>query len=163
MRRKSKIRKIPTQLISKKIISLILDDISFFGSIPFFLFIAAMAYIFGNNVLFSRMAYLFILSLIVVIAIKSIHYKDRPQKEEFSIFMEKIVASSFPSSHTIGVTSLAILVSLAYPFLQVIIPMTFIAILVYLQRYITKKHFVMDIIGGILIAIAEVIFVIKIL
>ena len=159
----AKIRKIPKQLMSKKIISLILDDVSFFGSIPFFLFITGIAFFFGNNVLFSRMAYTFLLSLIIVIAIKSVHYKDRPQKEEFSIFMEKMVASSFPSSHSVGVTALSILVSIAYPFVWVIAPMTVISILVYLQRYITKKHFVMDIVGGIFIAIAEVIFVIKIL
>jgi len=149
-------------LMSKKILALILDDFSFFGSIPFFAFATFVVYLTGNLILFERLAYCFVISLIVVIGIKSAHFKDRPQKEEFSIFMEKVLASSFPSSHSIGVTILAILFYLAYPLIHVLIAGIIISILVYMQRYITKKHFVIDIMGGIIIAIVETVFVIKV-
>jgi len=158
-----RIRRLPKQLMSKKLLALILDDFSFFGSVPFYIFATLGIYFMGNTGLFSRLAYSFLIGFIIILIVKNFHYKDRPQKEEFSIFMEKVVASSFPSSHTMSVTILAIFLSLAYPYLWVIIMSTIAAIMVYLQRYITKKHFMIDIIGGILISIAIIIFVVKVL
>lgn len=149
--------------MSKKILSFIFDDFSLFGSLPFYLFITLFSFFIGNKVLFSRLAYSLLLSIIVVIAIKKFHYKERPQKEEFNIFMEKMIASSFPSSHSVMITILTLLLSISYPSLWVIIIFSIISLLVYIQRYVTKKHYAIDIIGGILIAIAEVIFVVRVL
>ena len=161
MARKS-LRRLPKQLMSRKILSLILDDFSAFGSVPFYLFVALTAYFIGNVELSSRLAYSFLIGFIAIIIIKNVHYKDRPQKEEFTIFMEKVVASSFPSSHSMSVTILAILMGLAYPFAWLIIMSIFAALMVYMHRYISKKHFMIDIIGGILIGVAITIFVVKV-
>ena len=162
MARKS-LRKLPKQLMSRKILALLLDDFSAFGSVPFYLLVTLTTFFLGNFTLFSRLAYGFLIGFITILIIKNIHYKDRPQKEEFTIFMEKIVASSFPSSHSMSVTMLAVFLSLAYPLSWVVIMSVSAAILVYSQRYITKKHFMTDIIGGILISVAIAIFVVKVL
>jgi membrane-associated phospholipid phosphatase len=157
-----KLRGLPKQLMSKKILSLILDDFSFFGSVPFYLFVTLSAYFIGNTELFLRLSYGFLIAFIVLLAVKTVHYKERPQKEEFNIFMERMVASSFPSSHSLGVTGLSIFLALAYPFPWLITMLSFVSVMVYLQRYVTKKHFWIDIIGGILIAIAICVFVVKV-
>jgi membrane-associated phospholipid phosphatase len=155
-------RRISKHLVSKKILSIILDDFSFFGSLPFYGLVTLVTY-FVNPQLFMRLIYCFIVSIIVVLTVKSVHYKDRPQKQEFTMFMERVVASSFPSTHSMNITILAILIMLAYPLLWVKATSIAVALLVFAQRYITKKHFFTDILGGILIGVAEVIFVIKIL
>lgn len=157
-----RIRKLPKQLMSKKLLGLILDDFSLFGSVPFYWFITLGMYFIGNMLLFSRLAYSWLIGFIIILIVKNVHYKDRPRKEEFSIFMEKVAASSFPSSHSMGITVLAILISLTYPYGWIIAMLGFVSIMVYIQRYITRKHFVIDIIGGILIAIAITIFVVKV-
>ena len=157
------IRRLPRQLVSRKLLSLALDDFSFFGSVPFYVFVTLTLFFIGNIELFSRLAYSFLISFILLLIIKNVHYKDRPRKEEFTMFMEKIIASSFPSSHSLDVTLLAIFFSIAYPFTWVISMSAILCLLVYIQRYITKKHFIVDIIGGILIAIAIAVFVVKIL
>lgn len=162
MAKKKSIKRLPRQLMSRKIFSLIFDDFSFFGSLPFFLFITLSALFIGNIELFYRLAYFLLISIIVIIAIKTIHYKDRPQKEEFDIFMEKMVASSFPSSHSLTITALTIFLSLAYPYIWVVTMFSIISLMVYIQRYVTKKHFFVDIVGGILTAIVIAIFVIKV-
>lgn len=163
MQKRRQIRRLSKQLMSKKIFRLILDDFSMFGSLPFYFLVTISAYFIGNTELFLRLLYCFMLSFLVVLVIKSVHYKDRPQKEEFTIFMEKVIASSFPSTHSMNITILTILLSLAHPYLWLIITFIVLSIIIYTQRYVTKKHFLIDIIGGILIAVIEAIFVIRVL
>jgi len=151
------------QLMSKKILGYLLDDFSLFGSLPFYLLVMAGSYFIGNIELFLRLAYCLLITIIIILTIKNIHFKDRPQKEEFNILMEKVIASSFPSTHSMNITILTVLLSLAYPLPWLIAIFSALALLVYIQRYITKKHFIMDIMGGIFIGMAEVIFVIKVL
>ncbi|MBR9699878.1 phosphatase PAP2 family protein [Candidatus Woesearchaeota archaeon] len=160
---KKSIRKLPKQFMSRKILRIILDDISNFGSIPFYILILAAMLFIERGEFFFRLFYSFLIAMALIIVIKSVHFKDRPQKEEFSIFIEKVLASSFPSSHSLNVTILAILFSLQYPFLWVMIFSGMLAVLVFLHRYISKKHFIVDIFGGILLAIIEVIFVVRVL
>ena len=150
-------------ILSKKIIKYFIDDISIFGSISFYWVFSAAFFFLGLYELFNRLAYCFLISIIVVIAIKSVHYKDRPQKEEFTIFMEKMIASSFPSTHSINITLISILLIYTFSYNWLMVMMPIIAFLVYLQRYISKKHFIIDIIGGILIGVAEAVFVLKVL
>ncbi len=163
MKKGRSIKKLPSELMSVKIFRLLFDDFSFFGSIPFYLFLLLLFFFIGNMDLFFRLLYTFLLSIIVILVIKNVHYKDRPQKEEFTIFMEKVIASSFPSTHSLFVTTIAILVSFAYPVAWVIITSCILSILVYIHRYISRKHFFVDIVGGILIGIVEIIFVIKVM
>jgi len=154
---------ITKQLMSRKIWRIILDEVGFFGSLPFFIFVTLASLAVGKAELFERLGYSFLISFIVILVIKGTHYKDRPQKEEFNIFMEKIIAASFPSSHSLNMTILALLLSMEFPYPGVMIGMALLAVMVYAQRYLTRKHFIADIIGGILIGIAEVIFVVRVL
>jgi membrane-associated phospholipid phosphatase len=158
-----KYRQFHKQLMSKKILNQILDDFSFFGSLPFYVFMVIVTYFLSNYELLLRLIYTLLIGTIVVIIVKNIHYKDRPQREEFTIFMEKMVASSFPSTHSTTITTLAIMFNLAYPNFWLLFISLIICVLVYLQRYISKKHFVIDIIGGIIISIILSVFVIRIL
>ena len=87
---KGKIRHLPKQLLSRKIISVLIDDFAFYGSVPFFLLVILWSYFTGLTDLFWRLSYTFLLSVIVILVVKGIHYKERPRAEEFSIFMEKI-------------------------------------------------------------------------
>ena len=148
--------------MSKKLAAKLLDDFSLFGSFPLYFAVLIIVWFMGNHQLFERLAYGFLISFIVIVCIKGFHYKERPQKEEFTMFMERIVASSFPSTHSLIVTGLALMLSLTYPFSWVIALSSAICLLVYVQRYVSKKHFVIDIVASIAIAIAEVILVFKV-
>ena len=150
------------QILSRSIIQHFFLDISLFGSIPFYWAFAFGLYFAGMDRWFFQLAYCFLLSMVIVIVIKSIHYKDRPIKEEFSIFMEKMIASSFPSTHSLNITILAILASIWINNIGIVFLSSTLAVCVYIQRYLSRKHFVIDIIGGILIGIAEVTFVLRV-
>jgi undecaprenyl-diphosphatase len=155
------LRKLPRELMTTKLFKALLDDFSFFGSIPFYLFVTLVIYFLGNQELFLRLLYTLLIGFVLIIIIKRVHYKDRPQKEVFDAFMEKIVASSFPSTHSMTITSLLILLTIAYPFIWVGTLLTSLALIVYAHRYMTKKHYMIDIIGGIVIALIITIFVVK--
>ncbi|MBS3106529.1 phosphatase PAP2 family protein [Candidatus Woesearchaeota archaeon] len=148
--------------MSKKLAGKLLDDFSLFGSMPFYVIVTLVTYFAGNRLLFERLAYGFLLSFIVIVTIKHFHYKDRPQKEEFTMFMERIAASSFPSTHSLGVTGIGLLISISYPYPWVIALASALCLLVYIQRYVSKKHFVIDIVASIAIAIAETVLIVKV-
>lgn len=156
------IKKLPNHIISRKLLSKILDDFSMFGSTPFYLFVTIAAFYLGNTTLAFRLVYGGLIGIIVILIIKTVHYKDRPQKEEFTLFIDKLMASSFPSSHSMVVTGIAILLSISYPDILIILLLSFISLIVFIQRYIRKKHFVIDIIGGMIISIVIAIFVVKV-
>ncbi|MBD3163854.1 phosphatase PAP2 family protein [Candidatus Woesearchaeota archaeon] len=154
--------KLPKQLMSIKLLKLILDDFSFFGSIPFYIFVTLSAGFMHNIQLFKQLAYSFLIAFIITMVAKNVHYRDRPQKEEFTIFMEKMVAGSFPSTHSMNITLLAVFLSLSYPYAWVTAMFGTFSLMVYVQRYLTKKHFLTDIVGGILIAVAIAVFVVNV-
>jgi membrane-associated phospholipid phosphatase len=162
MSEKRSLSGLPKQFISKKILSVLLEDFAFFGSVPFLFTVLIFSYFSGELLLFKRIIYTTLLGFIVSLIITKIHYKDRPRKEEFSIFMEKVIASSVPSTHSMIATSLAILISLAYPFAWLISTVVVLSFLVYIQRYVAKKHYMIDIIGGILISSFMVLFIVRV-
>jgi membrane-associated phospholipid phosphatase len=160
---KKSITNIPNEIVSKNILKIVLEDFSIFGSIAFYITAMLTVWFIGNQELFLRLLYAFLIGIVIIVIIRGGYHKDRPQKEEFDIFMERVIASSFPSSHSLFVTMLVVLLSIAYPRTGMIIISSIVALLVYLQRYITRKHFIMDIFGGILIAIIILVFVIRVL
>jgi len=159
---KKSITSIPKQLVSKKLLATLLDEFAFFGGIPFYVLVTLFAYFIGQKELYLALIYCFLLSFIIKLIITSLHYKERPRKQEFTIFMEKILASSFPSTHSINSTILAALLIITFQLRWIVITTLTFAILVFIQRYVSKKHYFIDILGGILIAIAEIIFVLRI-
>ena len=149
------------QLISRKILRVVLDDLAVFGSIPFYVLVLIIMYLSANMALFYRLLACFIVSMAIIIIVKSTHFKHRPRKEEFTIFMEKVMASSFPSAHSLNATVLMIMFSATFKDAWVIALSLLLAVLVYFHRYIAKKHFIIDILGGITIGIIESLAVLK--
>jgi len=137
--------------MSRKLMLRILDDFSMFGSTPFYLVTTLALFFMNNIVLAKQLLFSYIAGHILILIIKSLHYKERPQKEEFTMFMEKMVASSFPSTHSLVVTLLAVHFSLAFPLPWVIGLSSLLALSVYAQRYVQKKHFIIDCFGGFIL------------
>ena len=121
-----------------------------FGDPLILLLIAAIVTGFSSNLL-QIIAGLIIIELICSI-IKLIYYKDRPNKEGHSNFLEKIDAGSFPSIHTARSSFVfLVLFMLAVSYVKWI----FIALLliVGLTRILLNKHYYFDVIVGYIIGI----------
>lgn len=126
----------------------IIRDLTSFGSLPVNVILLLL---FAT---FPRTLFLGILGLLAVdgisILIKSIWFKDRPNKEEHENFYERILSSSFPSVHTARSTFTALFLfsttTLWLGWIFILIP-----IAVGITRIQLKKHFWKDVIGGYLL------------
>jgi len=102
---------------------------------------------FGFNYNFLRVYFCFLSLELISCLIKLVFYKERPKKEKHSNILEKISASSFPSSHS----ARSIFVFLVIFFqltghvklLLILVPFA-----VGLSRVLIRKHYVSDVIAG---------------
>ncbi len=88
---------------------------------------------------------------IAAVGIRTLYFKDRPSHEPHKNFFERIDASSFPSIHAARASAVAYLVASWAP--ETTIIAVLVAILVCASRLYLRKHFVIDILGGIAIGI----------
>ena len=95
-----------------------------------------------------------LISYIIIIPLRLLYHKPRPNKEEYNDIIEKIISSSFPSHHSMKITMLFVLVSYTLKSMYLLITLAFICALVSYTRYYLRKHYLADIIGGILIGLA---------
>ena len=136
----------------KKLLKLVTDivfqDITSLGSLVFFLFIAVFFFTWGEYFLFSKLIIVLVLSYIIVILIRTFYHKDRPKKQKYSSYIERIDSSSFPSLHTTRVSALFFLVwwQIDKVLIGILFLLVFLAVAV--SRIVLKKHDYIDVVAG---------------
>jgi membrane-associated phospholipid phosphatase len=143
--------------LSKHFLRKIIDDswkeVSFFGGLFFYVFMAAFVFALGQKLLFLQLIVSFAITYALTLLIRFFYYKDRPFKEKYSNFIERLEASSFPSLHSMRVS--AMFVILHFYLNNVLFSLLFlsIALAVFASRYYLKKHYPIDILGGAIIGL----------
>lgn len=138
----------------KYILDIVFKDISVFGGLVFYLFISILYFIiFKNIILFITQLLGLFLSYIIVILIRVLYYKKRPDNQKYSNLVEKIDSSSFPSMHSIRICMIFIF---TYYYLNnFFLSLLFLSLifLVSFSRIYLKRHFLIDILVGYIIGI----------
>ena len=97
------------------------------------------------------------LSLFCVMALaiisKLLFFKERPVRQEKNNIIERIDASSFPSIHSMRVSSLVFWLSLYFNNVIMTCYFAVIGLMVVYSRVFLKKHFIIDVIFGIIFSI----------
>lgn len=136
-------------------------DITSLGSTIMYFIIVIPLFFANQTQIAIKLSIGYILIYLIAGAIKLAYFKNRPRKENYHNFIEKIDASAFPSIHSARITLLAIEISklinetIATSFLFII------AGLVCYSRIAIKKHYLTDIIGGIILGILTALTVVK--
>ncbi|OIO61904.1 hypothetical protein COY26_01585 [Candidatus Woesearchaeota archaeon CG_4_10_14_0_2_um_filter_33_10] len=143
------------KMIPKKLKTQVVEDISVFGALPFYLFLSIFVMLLGEIKLFLWLIIGLFLAYGITILIRAFYYKDRPTKENYNGFIEKINTSSFPSLHSLRVTLIFCLFGFYYKSVYLTILFFFIMLLVFFSRYNLKKHFKIDIIFGFVLGVIE--------
>ena len=128
-------------------------DVTTFGSFVFFVillfFVAALEEYNLLKILFIG----FVLTSVIPVLVRVFYYKDRPKKQVYRNFVEKMDASSFPSIHAARVTFIGLAL---HDFLgsqrMTFFLIGFVGLVLY-SRYSLKKHDVIDLIGGVVTGI----------
>ncbi|MBT3408708.1 phosphatase PAP2 family protein [Candidatus Woesearchaeota archaeon] len=136
----------------KEILIYLLNKFEVFGDIPFFFLILVYSYFF--NIKYSNVLFLsFIFSLSLIITFRLLVKKKRPNNNYNKINPFYLIdKNSFPSGHSTLATllflySLSIVNSIFLIYFNLLV-----LLLVFLSRKLLKKHTLIDIISGILIA-----------
>jgi len=89
-----------------------------------------------------------ILTAGIVVLARIFYFKERPKKEKYGNFLERIDASSFPSLHTARIVFLAIIFSVHFANQYLTILCAVVAVLVAYSRIYLRKHDWIDVICG---------------
>ena len=126
-------------------------DITAFGSIFIYGLILLAVLSLQKFELFYRLFLGFVITYGIILFIRAIYFRIRPNKRTYRIFIEKLDASSFPSIHAARVTFLAGYLSFHFNQLYLTIFLIFVALLTIYSRFYLKKHDWIDLIAGIVV------------
>jgi membrane-associated phospholipid phosphatase len=138
----------------KRIINEYGRDVTSIGSLPFYAILVMFIHISGKE----RLSIELLISLVIVLAvtytIRALYFKERPRKVSYSNMIEKLDASSFPSVHCarMAIMGLLFTINLANYYFAVIFIWT-IVVIVCATRAVLKKHYFIDIVGGLILGL----------
>lgn len=130
-----------------------LEDLKAFGGLPIYLILIAVFFILGYFSMSIRLAVGLFLAYALTSSIRFVFFKQRPDKQKFKGFAQKIDASSFPSLHAMRASCLAVLLILFFNNLFITVLAIIAAVCVALTRVLQKRHFASDVIAGLIFGV----------
>jgi len=130
----------------------IFKEITLAGSGATNILIIAILLIIGETRAFILLTACLIISIALTVLIRSLYFKNRPKKQNYKNFIEKIDASSFPSLHSMRVAMYLFIFTALYGYIAFIIFLP-ISIIVVISRLILKKHDIYDVSFGFVIGL----------
>jgi len=115
--------------------------------------IIVLALIFFNKELALRIIIGILGVTIISYLIKIFFFKQRPKKQSKDTFIERVDASSFPSVHSARITVMAFWFIAYFNNIYFVIFTLIIGLLVIYSRVYLKKHYWIDVIGGLIISL----------
>ena len=135
----------------QKLVHILWRDITALGGTFFYIFITLLVGVIGKTEVLQKLALSFIITMIVIVGIRTFYFKPRPAKQSYHNYIERLDASSFPSWHTARAIILALFVGKSIQSLPVIIFLIAIALLVGYSRIYLRKHDYGDVLGGMVL------------
>ncbi len=128
-------------------------DLTALGGTVFYLLVLISTLLLDEKTVALKLIGGFLFSFLVVVLIRLFYFKNRPQKEKYHTFPERIEASSFPSWHTARALFLALLFGSVGQSVGIALFLIVLAVLVMYSRIFLKKHDGIDVLGGIVLGI----------
>ena len=131
---------------------IVIRDITSLGGTPFYLLILLFTLVFGQAMLFWQLFAGMVFVTLIVILVRSVYFRDRPRKQEYSNILEKLDASSFPSLHTARIFFMAFVFLNFFWNALIGVLLLGLAVLVAYSRVYLRKHDFIDLTGGLILA-----------
>ena len=128
----------------------VIQDAKGLAGLPFFVVLVIATFLLGLLALSAQLLVALILATGLTILIRTFYFERRPDRQSYKNFFEKIDASSFPSLHAMRAAVLATLLAAYFANLWLTILFWACAIVVALARVLLKRHFVKDVIVGLI-------------
>lgn len=132
----------------------VLRDTTALGGIALYGFVAVLFLLLGNATVFQQLLIGIVLLYALVAVIRLVFFRRRPDRQRYTGFFTKIDAGSFPSMHSARATVLALVLSQAFknPLVCALLALSVLAVVA--TRVMLKRHYVSDVVGGIIVGLA---------
>jgi len=129
-------------------------DISALGSSSFYFSLIAAAALLGVKIVALRLLVGYFLIEIVVWLVRLVHYKERPDKEKFTAWWQKVNTGSFPSAHAARAAFTMMVLSWHFQSLYLSLFLAVLSVFVMQARVYLKRHDDWDVFAGQLLGVA---------
>lgn len=136
----------------KKIIDMFFLQITELGSLAVIMALIIIIYFFEKTLSITLFIGIIIITIIATI-IKSLFFKARPKKQKTTSLIERIDASSFPSIHSARITFLTFWITAYSTNWLLKIFLIVLGIIIAYSRIYLKKHYLSDVIAGIILGL----------
>ena len=138
----------------------IIEDLDAFGSASIFLLVVVFSFVLGEFNLFAQTLLGGIIAFVVIVPLRLCFFRVRPLERKFTNLLTKVDAGSFPSLHAMraGVLATLLAVFAGNVFFTVFLLALVAAVCV--SRVLQKRHFVSDVIVGVICGIIIAFFAI---
>ena len=128
-------------------------DITSLASVPIFILLFLLLLSLQEFVLFFQLFFGLVFIFASIVLVRTFYYRDRPNKQLYHNWVERMDASSFPSMHTARAFFLALIFSHFFNQLYATIFLLLLAALISGTRIVMKKHDWIDVSGGVVLGI----------
>jgi membrane-associated phospholipid phosphatase len=146
----------------KSVLDIVVKQLTELGSITILGIIILFA-CFYNFDLAIRLFIGIVSATIIATIIKALFFKERPNKQKKNTLVEKIDASSFPSVHSSRIAILGFWLCMYSTGVLEAVFISVVCFLVACSRVYLKKHYWIDVLGGVVLAVIINFIIYKIL
>jgi membrane-associated phospholipid phosphatase len=129
-----------------------MSDVTSFGGAPLFLAIIGIAFFLNMN-LFWRLLVGIVACYVMVIAIRLMYFRRRPDKSKVRNVLDRVAQSSFPSLHAMRVTVLGVVLIAFFPHVLIRIFVAALILITGYTRVYLKRHYTSDVVAGTILGI----------
>jgi len=133
------------------------------GSIVVYGVAALLFYVLNFVDVFMQLAAALVLGYAVTSIIRAVFFTQRPKKERFTNFIEKIDAASFPSLHSMRATFFGVILMNFFQNMLVNALLIVCIAAVGTSRVIEKRHYATDVVVGVILGMVIGLAVIRII
>jgi membrane-associated phospholipid phosphatase len=137
-----------------KIADRLFGEITVFGGVIFFILVIGFSFVFGGTETATKLLIGLVSIYFITVLIRLVYFKERPNKRNYSNFIEKIDACSFPSVHAARSVFLYMFFVLRFNLdFFVVGALSILLLAVLYSRVYLRKHDVIDVLAGTVLGI----------
>lgn len=130
-----------------------LRDTTALGGLALYSFVAALFLVLERIEVFSALVVGIVLCYAIIVLVRLVFFRKRPDKQKFKGWLTKIDAGSFPSMHSTRATVLAFVLWQVFtePFIRILLVLGVLSVIS--TRVLLGRHYVSDVIAGVVLGL----------
>jgi len=131
----------------------LIREVSALGSLFFYILVIAVFFILGNREMFVKLLAGLAIMYAITILLRTVYFKERPNRYNYNSYIEKLDAASFPSLHASRAAFMgSVLINYFNSNLMSLVLVIVVLAIIY-SRIPLKKHDWKDVSAGVVVGV----------